>query len=303
MRGNAARALVPALGVLALVGVVAVAATGSTGRGSAGTRRPSDLVLDTFFSFALLAMLPAAALLVYGLMQRREIAQEIASGKYRRSGPAAFIAFALLFGLFWYFGPRRLGSPFTRDEETVEIDLLRPRPQRPESGETYHPEFAWIPVLVVLGLAAIGIGAYVVAARRRARALDSAESRLAEQVADVVDESLDDLRTEPDARRAVIAAYARLERALAASGLPRLRHETAGEYVARILGKLEVDKRAVKRLTDLFTWAKFSQHEVDTGMKDEAIDALVHVRDELREADARHKTERTEGLLAAERRA
>ena len=37
--------------------------------------------------------------------------------------------------------------------------------------------------------------------------------------ADVLDETLDDLRAETDPRRAVIAAYARMERALAAFGL------------------------------------------------------------------------------------
>ncbi len=86
MRASAPRAFLPAILVLALVAVVAVAATGSTRGGTDETRRPSDLVLDTFFTFALLALVPAAALLIYGLMQRKAIAEEIASGKYRRSG-------------------------------------------------------------------------------------------------------------------------------------------------------------------------------------------------------------------------
>jgi hypothetical protein len=36
------------------------------------------------------------------------------------------------------------------------------------------------------------------------------------------------------------------------------------------------------RLTALFQWAKFSAHQVDGTMRDEAIAALVEVRDELR---------------------
>ena len=40
MRGNAARALLPALAVLALVGIVAIAATGRTETGSADSRPP-----------------------------------------------------------------------------------------------------------------------------------------------------------------------------------------------------------------------------------------------------------------------
>ena len=65
------------------------------------------------------------------------------------------------------------------------------------------------------------------------------DQELALLLADVVEETLDDLRAERDPRKAVIAAYARLERALAAYGLPRRPSEAPEEYVARILGDLE----------------------------------------------------------------
>jgi hypothetical protein len=39
---------------------------------------------------------------------------------------------------------------------------------------------------------------------------------------------------------------------------------------------------AVQRLTALFERAKFSTHEIDGRMKNDAINALVAVRDELR---------------------
>ena len=94
-------------------------------------------------------------------------------------------------------------------------------------------------MLVVVALAAAGIAAYVLASRRR-RARRRPRAPAAEQVAETLGGHLDDLRSEPDPRRAVIAAYARLERALAASGLPRRPAETPEEYVARILDELEV---------------------------------------------------------------
>ena len=100
-----------------------------------------------------------------------------------------------------------------------------------------------------------------------------------------LDESLDDLRAEPDLRRAIVAAYARMERALAAAGLARRPAEAPLEYVERALRELEASGPAASRLTDLFEWAKFSQHEPEPEMRDEAIDALVAVRDELREAE------------------
>ncbi len=97
-----------------------------------------------------------------------------------------------------------------------------------------------------------------------------------------LDESLDDLRAEPDLRKAIIAAYARMERALAGAGLPRRPAEAPLEYLERALLELETSAGAVRRLTDLFEWAKFSQHEPEPQMRDDAIDALVAVRDELR---------------------
>jgi hypothetical protein len=84
----------------------------------------------------------------------------------------------------------------------------------------------------------------------------------------------------------VIAAYARLERVLAAHGEPRQDADTPEEHLARVLGHLDVDRRAVRRLVDLFVEAKFSQHHVDARMKNEAIGALEQVRDQLRVAAA-----------------
>ncbi len=98
----------------------------------------------------------------------------------------------------------------------------------------------------------------------------------------MLDDTLDDIRGEADPRRAIIAAYARLERVLAANGVPREPAETADEYVRRVLRDLSLDPRAVERLTRLFARAKFSHHEVDTAMKEEAIGALEEVREELR---------------------
>ena len=286
MRGNVARAILPALAVLALVGVVAIAATGSTPTGSGATRPPADTLLDTILSLSLVLLIPAAAIFVYGLMQRKAIAREI-SGRYRRTGFVGFAVFMLLFLVVVYLRLRDWKPPPPEElEEPVVPGFGLPPPTDSPAGtaDVYEPEFAWLPVLVVLGLAGIGVAASLLAVRRRAGALDADADDVAETLADVLDETLDDLRAETDPRRAVIAAYARLERALSAHGLPRRRAETQQEYVGRILDDLDVDRRSVRRLTDLFTRAKFSQHDVDVGMKEEAIAALEQVRDELRAA-------------------
>jgi hypothetical protein len=79
----------------------------------------------------------------------------------------------------------------------------------------------------------------------------------------------------------VIAAYARMERTLERHGFPRLRAEAPLEYLARVLRELHVRTWAVLALTELFEHAKFSRHEIDAEMKEEAIGALIAVRDDL----------------------
>jgi hypothetical protein len=102
-----------------------------------------------------------------------------------------------------------------------------------------------------------------------------------------IESTIDDLRSEKDARRAVIASYAVMERTLARHGLARHRSEAPLEYLASILRGLHVRESAVVSLTRLFEFAKFSGHEVDAAMKEEAIEALIAIRDDLQRAEAR----------------
>jgi Domain of unknown function (DUF4129) len=131
-------------------------------------------------------------------------------------------------------------------------------------------------VLALATAALIAIGA---ATRPRPRLAGSEED---DPLAALVDDSLEDLRAEPDPRRAVIAAYARMERGLGTSGLARAPAETALEYLRRVLANRRVSPEAAVRLTALFQRAKFSDHVIGADAKQAAIDALEAVRDELR---------------------
>jgi hypothetical protein len=90
--------------------------------------------------------------------------------------------------------------------------------------------------------------------------------------------SLDALRGEPDPRRAVIAAYAAMERSLSGAGLGRRRSEAPIEYLRRVLEGLTSATEEVRTLTHLFQFAKFSSHAVDEGMRSGAIVALEGIR-------------------------
>ncbi|HJS50200.1 MAG TPA: DUF4129 domain-containing protein [Gaiellaceae bacterium] len=292
MRGNPFRVVLWALAVLGLLGLVTIAATGSTSTGSGESRRPSYVLFDTALGLGFVAMLAFVVFLVYALAHRSPT-----DNRRPGSGLLAIVgvvAFAMLIGTSdvstWLQSTLR---------EPAQQSRVGATPNRPEdeTGAPNRPAFTWVPLAVILSFTALAVAAMVLAERRRRRARFGREA-VEEAIIDALDDMLDDLRAEADPRRAVIAAYARLERVLAAHGVARSASETQEEYVARIFGQLEIDFRSIRRLTDLFVVAKFSQHVVDVDMKEEAIDILEQVRDELRAAET-HRGEQPAGALPA----
>jgi Domain of unknown function (DUF4129) len=138
----------------------------------------------------------------------------------------------------------------------------------------------WLLVLPLLALLGLAAASFALARRRRAPAPEVAEP-VAEAVVAVLDDAIDDLGDERDPRRAVIAAYARMEDVLADHGLERRPAETPYEYLARVLTDLRASERSARRLTELFEWAKFSTHEVSERMRADAIGCLTRLRAEV----------------------
>ena len=139
------------------------------------------------------------------------------------------------------------------------------------------------------GLAALivaSVAAWLLAGRRRSAAWAEPKPASREALADVVEEGLDALRSNPDPRQAVIAAYSAMERALEKAGRPRRPFEAPLEFVARILSSIAGAATAARRLTDLFELAKFSEHEIDEEMRGVAVLALSTIRTELQPSEA-----------------
>jgi uncharacterized membrane protein HdeD (DUF308 family) len=93
-----------------------------------------------------------------------------------------------------------------------------------------------------------------------------------------VDESLEDLRDEPDARRAIIRCYARFEDAAAASGLGRMPWQTPLEFMRETLSRLPAPRGAVRTLTALFELARFSDRALGSAERDRALVALDDIK-------------------------
>jgi hypothetical protein len=139
---------------------------------------------------------------------------------------------------------------------------------------------------LTVGVLALAAGVLVASSLgRRWRATDVPPlPTLGPEITAAIDRSLDDLEADPDARRAIIAAYRRMEESLARVGFPRGTSETAREYLSRGLASLELSPSAIGTLTTLFERAKFSLRHVDLRLRDEAISALRALQEELAHA-------------------
>jgi drug/metabolite transporter superfamily protein YnfA len=273
------RRLLPlGLGVAALLAVAGIASHGRPLSGAARGTGPAASFFDYVFTTVVLFALVITAIVVYAMLTAGPGRPKAASGRWYLASAllwmAACAGIAILF-LHTKFEQRLQHVA----QQHVSAGRHAPSRLRPAGSNVRSARLRWDEFGVVLALLA---GTAIVlfggrAARRAPRPL----RRSHETVSLALDESLDDLRREPDIRRAIVAAYARMERALAAAGIPRRPAETPFEYLERALLGLDASAAAVHRLTDLFEWAKFSQHEPQPAMRDDAIDALLAVRDEL----------------------
>jgi len=96
-----------------------------------------------------------------------------------------------------------------------------------------------------------------------------------------VDESLDDLGGEVDARLAIIRCYRRFELVLASSRFPRAPWQTPLEFMREALARLPLPSIAVERLTRLFERARFSNEVLSRSDRDVALRSLVEIRQRL----------------------
>jgi hypothetical protein len=158
------------------------------------------------------------------------------------------------------------------------------RAPKPGHFSSYSPP-TWI-LPTVIGIVLLGGGAVLLVVAYRARLGQGPEQatdlKAAAALGEAVQASLDDLRSEPDPRRAVIAAYRRMETTLADAGLPRRVWEAPREYSGRAHNYLELSARPLQTLTALFEQARFGIGRVGEPLREQAIAALSALREELR---------------------
>ena len=276
--------------VTALLAIVALAAggrpLGASPERSSGL--PTVFWDYVFTTVVILFVIGAVISIVARFSLMREL---VGKPKTSRGGTARTVAIVLAMCVLVAFigrhiNLRRLHLPRSPAATSTPSGVQQPPTQTSTTTRIASSpvHFQWPELVVILGVLVV-LGGLVATRRLRHRSALEWRQTAPEVLAAALDESLDDLRAEPDLRRAIVAAYARMEITLAAAGVPRRPAEAPLEYVERALLALDTSAAAVRRLTDLFEWARFSHHEPESAMRDEAVDALVAVRDELRAAE------------------
>ncbi len=141
---------------------------------------------------------------------------------------------------------------------------------------------SWLPwtvlgVVVAAAIVAVVVLVLIVRSQNRA-ALDPGGPSAAGAA---VKAAIDALEADPEPRRAVIAAYAAMQRTLAGHGLVRSRSEAPREFLSRVLLTGRATEREAATLTGLFEEARFSTHPIPEQARGRALAALGSLRARL----------------------
>ncbi|MGX1225250.1 DUF4129 domain-containing protein [Streptomyces ambofaciens] len=180
------------------------------------------------------------------------------------------------------------GPPLPRATDPMPVPTLPPPPPQGRQDSTDHSS---LPLHLVLALlAAVAVVLVVVAVVRRLRrfglrvpqrpglagaATGDDDARLLLSAVHSGRRALAD--TGEDSRAAVIACYAAMEDALAASGVPRHASDSPADLLARAADAGYAPGSAAPRLTALFREARYSSHPMDASHRQAAADCLEEI--------------------------
>jgi hypothetical protein len=171
-------------------------------------------------------------------------------------------------------------SPATGSPAAPAPPSTNPGSWHPSLGNPQPTSWPWL--LAGVALLTVGAGLMALWAVRRPASSTVAHRPPADQLVELLDASTGEVLAATTPRQAILAAYARMEHALSPRGVGRQRHETALEYLDRLLACQELEPAPLQCLTDLFELAKFSNHQVTETMRDDAVAALNMISAALR---------------------
>lgn len=131
-----------------------------------------------------------------------------------------------------------------------------------------------------------GVAATVVAKRAKHPPPPEPLPRDDQTLQELAAPAIDELLAERDPRKAVVAAYASMVASFGTMGVRRRPSETPFEHLSRALHELGAPSRPSERLTSLFEEARFSEHSMGQGDRQEALSALEEISSASPHADA-----------------
>lgn len=176
----------------------------------------------------------------------------------------------------------------TQDEASTPTPAARPstgatQPRATGRGRAAGSlDLGWllVPVAVTLAVAA---PVAVLIRRRRARRDEAAHRDDESALAQAVTASIAALESDRDPRRAILRAYAQMERAFDRVEIVRARDETASEFLVRTTRRLPLSAPAAAALTGRFEEVRYSTHEITEADRQDALASLRVVERELAE--------------------
>ena len=224
----------------------------------------------------------------------------------RRYAPAALLPSGVLLGLLALLvlasaGPVAVIGPSTLrphpppPRRTASASAAASQPPDPLQGHRAQGDtgLSWVGELlswlVLLGLLLVAVLVLRALWRRRPRLPEGRERLDVDPLPGVAAQAVarDAARqrsglAEGDPRNGIVRCWMLVEEAVGEAGLPRKGAETSSEFTVRVLHALDLDPRTIGRLAALYREARFSEHPLGEGHRDEARTLLDRLHAELR---------------------
>ena len=134
------------------------------------------------------------------------------------------------------------------------------------------------PVLAIGIVLAAAVAFFAVAAmiaERRSAVPQSADTK--EELADIIEGKIADLKTGSDPRNAILEVYRQMHEFLAGMGATDRSYWTAREFEERARDLLSIRERTITDITSLFEEAKYSRHEMGERERSMAVELFENL--------------------------